>query len=57
MTSNKEELNKEISTEELEAMDEALTQIETIYKSRCVRIPGANNVVVKEIPSKKDPQE
>lgn len=58
MTSNGENHEKEITEEELESIDEALSQIETLYISRCVSMPGsATNVVVREIPSKDDKKE
>ena len=46
--------DRELSQEELDMMDENLTQIEMIYKSRCVSMPGKNNVTIREIPSKNE---
>ena len=45
---------QELSQKELDAIDEALIEVEMLYKSRCVRLPGATNVVIREIPSKKE---
>lgn len=52
-----DEKEQELSQKELDALDDALTEIEMLYKSRCVRMPGASNVVVREIPSTKDAEE
>lgn len=52
-----DEQEQELSQEELDALDDALTEVEMLYKSRCVRMPGASNVVVREIPSKKEGEE
>lgn len=56
MTSTSKDYENEVTEEELEIMDDALTQIEMLYKSRCVSMPGNgnNNVTIREIPSKKD---
>lgn len=55
MGSTSKDYDKEVTEEELESMDDALTQIEMLYKSRCVSMPGnRSNVTIREIPSKKD---
>lgn len=46
--------DQEVSQAELDTMDETLSQIEMIYKSRCVSMPGKSNVTIREIPSKKE---
>lgn len=34
-----------------EAIAEAIRQMDTLYKSRCVKAPLGTNVVIREIPS------
>jgi hypothetical protein len=36
-----------------EAIDQAFTEMEAIYRSRCVHPPSGNNVTVREIPEVK----
>jgi len=52
-----DEKEEELTQEELDALDDALTEVEMLYKSRCVRMPGKSNVVVREIPSTKEGEE
>lgn len=44
----------EVSQAELDTIDDTLTQIEMLYKSRCVSMPGKSNVTIREIPSKEE---
>ena len=48
MTEEKE-VQKELSDQELDALDANLLEIETLYRSRCVNAPNGTNVVVREI--------
>lgn len=41
---------EELSEEE--KIDQGFTQMETLYKSRCVQAPAGNNVTVTEIENK-----
>ncbi|WP_156792177.1 hypothetical protein [Desulfotalea psychrophila] len=45
---------EEVSQEKLDTMDETLIQMEMLYKSRCVGMPGTNNVTIRDIPCKKE---
>ena len=45
---------EEVSQEKLDTMDETLIQMEMLYKSRCVRMPGTSNITIREIPSKEE---
>ena len=47
-------LEKEIDQEDLDAMDKTFAQSQMLFMSRCVSMPGNNNVTVREIPSKKE---
>lgn len=46
---NSSEARPEGSPEEREDLDQALVQMEVLYRSRCVQAPHGNNVTVREI--------
>lgn len=49
-TVNPEDLHeKQDKTSDDESIDRALTQMESIYKSRCIQPQGGSNVTVREI--------
>jgi hypothetical protein len=54
MVSPAEKLENEVTQEELDTMDETLTQMDMLFKSRCVCMPGTSNVKIREIPSTKE---
>lgn len=51
---DKEEQQDQTTTtnsQDNDAIAEAIRQMDTLYKSRCVKAPLGSNVVIREIPS------
>lgn len=46
--------DKELSREEEEILDTKLMEMDLLYKSRCVKMPGGSNVTIREIDDKKE---